>query len=109
MATGTIALDPSTPPVLGQPLNFIVTTDGLKGNQVPRVEIKAYDPNTNALIYGTAEDVTALPFGSLGFISQWSQQGGPAHCTALLYYFDNHPTQHQVALADLLEFDAAGS
>lgn len=111
MATGTIQVDPSTPAVLGQPLNFIVTTDGLHGSQNPRVECFAYDPNTNDLIYGEVYGVSNgvavfNPLGGGG--SLWLTQGGPAHCIARLFYFDFHPNQVQVELARL-EFDAAGS
>ena len=107
MASGTIAVDPSTPPQLGQPLNFIVTTSGLHGNESPRVQVAAYQ--SDVLVYMEARAVSELPLNPLGGAgSDWQRAGGPAHCVATLYYWDFHPSQTFVPLATV-EFDAAGA
>lgn len=105
MATGMIALDPNTPPALGQPLDFIWTTDGLHGNQKPRIQVMAYQDGE--LVYGEAYPAGEGfdPLGGGG--SLWLTNGGPTRCIATLYYWDFHPVQTFVALASI-EFDAAG-
>lgn len=112
MATGTIALDPATPPALGDPLNFIWTADGLHGNQKPRIQVMAYqdvdgDTQVDDIVYGEAypAGIGFDPLGGGG--SYWLTNGGPAHCVATLYYWDFHPQQTFVPLATV-EFDAAG-
>ena len=112
MATGTIAIAAGYTPQLGQPLAFDITTDGLKGNQKARVQIMAYqavtEDNPDGIVYGEArpagEDFTPLGGGS----SEWLTNGGSAECVATLYYWDFHPTQTFVPLADPITFSAAG-
>lgn len=121
MASGTISIADGYTAQLGQPLLFAYTTDGLHGNQKPRIQIMAYqdvdgDGNANDLVYGEARDadpvaggVNRQPFDPLGGGSSlWLQRGGPAHCVATLYYWDWHPVQTFVPLAEPIEFDAAG-
>lgn len=115
--SGTIAIDPSTSPVLGQPLLFDYTAEGLKGNQHPRIEIVAYqdvdgdgeidDPVYTAAGPADGSGITTQPFTLGGTSSEWLLRGGPAHCVAKLYYWDFHPVQTFVELARM-EFDAAG-
>lgn len=112
MATGTLEVDPATPPTLGQPLDFIWTTDGLHGNQKPRIQVVAYqdvdgDGQVDDVVYGEvyAAGTGFVPLGGSG--SDWAIRGGPAHCIATLYYWDYHPQQTFVPLA-AIEFDASG-
>lgn len=115
----SIAVDPATPPVLGQPLNFIWSAEGLHGNQNPRIEVSAYqdvdgDGAVDDIVFTDAINADPekgaglhLPFDPFGGVSStWLARGGPAHCTAKLYYWDNHG--QQVVLAGPIEFDAAG-
>lgn len=118
VATGTIALDPNTPPVLGQPLNFIWGASGLHGQQTPRVQLHAFqdvdaDLQVDDLVYGEARacsgDVNALPFDPLGGAgSEWLTRGGPAHCVATLYFWDKVQGQQTFVPLATVEFDAAG-
>lgn len=118
-ATGTIAVDPSTPPQLGQPLDFIWTADGLHGQQSPRIQVMAYqdvdaDTQVDDLVYGearaTSGSVNALPFDPLGGGgSDWLTNGGPAHCVATLYFWDKVQGQQTFVPLATVEFDAAGA
>lgn len=110
--SGTIAIDSSSP-ALGDIVTFTTTTSGIKGNQNPRIEITCYQDNV--LTYAEAHNVTPTypaPWDGSSFqlgggSSQWLTDGGPANCNAILYYWDNHPTQHQVILATM-SFSAGG-
>lgn len=110
MATGTISLDQPNP-ALGDTVTFTCTTEGLRGNQDARVEVQAFqdvdgDGQMDDIVYGEAWGIgVSFLLGSGS--SPWLTRGGPAHCVAKLYYWDNHPAQHQVVL-DTIEFDAAG-
>lgn len=110
MPTGTISLDQPNP-ALGDTVTFSCTTEGLHGNQDARVEVQAFqdvdgDGQIDDIVYGEAWGV-GVPFLLGSGWSPWKERGGPAHCVAKLYYWDNHPVQHQVVL-DTTEFDAAG-
>lgn len=117
--SGTIVLDQPSPS-LGDTVTFTVTTDGLKGNQSPRIEVNArqdvpFDYTDSNGVTHTQRDPlvfsAAGPAGDSvllgGAGSVWLWHGGPAECEAILYYFDNHPSQHQVILATVA-FTAGG-
>lgn len=117
VATGTIALDPNTPPVLGQPLNFICTVNGLHGNQIARVLCEGFqdtdnDSQIDDLVYGEVRSVVSGvaafdPLGGGG--SDWLTNGGPAECVGTLFFYDNvHGQQTYVQLAQV-SFSAAGA
>lgn len=85
----------------------------------PRVLVSAFDPTTGDLIYAEGGSLAQAtgdgtdPLGYSGFLlggggSRWLSQGGPAHCTGQLFFFDNSgPTQQFVVLATC-SFEAAG-
>lgn len=102
----SISLNESNP-TFGSQVTF--TTDGIPKNvKNPRIEVLAYDTTTGELLYGEAGAITDF-FTLGGGSSKWVDRGGgPAHCVANLFYFDNHgPTQNYVQLATT-SFDAAG-
>lgn len=111
MATGTISLDQPNP-ALGDTVTFTWTAEGLHGNQKPRIQIMAYqdvdgDGQVDDLVYGEAGPADQ-GFLLGGGSSLWLERGGPSHCIATLYYWDFHPVQTFVPLAEPIEFDAAG-
>lgn len=115
-ASGTLALATASPQ-LGQTCVFTVTTDGLKGNQNPRVQLIARQGGI--VVYGEARDLdpggATCTFPPLGAgSSPWLNDTPPADaqaladCEALLYYWDFHPQQVQIPLAPVVPFSAAG-
>jgi hypothetical protein len=117
--SGTIVLDQASPS-LGDYVTFTTTTSGLNGSQHPRIEIDCYqdvpfdytDSNgvthtqTDPLVFASAAPADqAQQLG--GAASVWLWHGGSAHCTATLYYWDNHPSQTFVPLASV-NFTAGG-
>lgn len=114
MATGTIAVDPSTPPQLGQPLSFIWSLDGAHGNVSPRIQVLAYqdtdaDGQVDDLVYGEAYPAGTgfNPLGGGG--SLWLTNGGSAHCVATLYSWQQIHGQQTFVPYATVEFDAAGA
>lgn len=101
-----IDLDPEPVPALGATVTFTVT-DVPKNVKNPRVEVLAYDPDSDALIYGEA-GATSDGFLLGGGGSQWKTQGGPAHCVANLFYFGKDKGQQTYEHLAGCEFDAAG-
>jgi len=115
MASGTIAINPSSQLYLGGIVSFDWSVEGLKGNQNPRIQLMAYQDGE--VVYGEAHNAEPKlgdpPFDGASFqlggaSSQWLENGGPADCVATLYYWDNHPNQVFVALASV-EFHAEGA
>ena len=81
--SGTLALA-SEPVSLGDEITFVVTgTDGLDN---PRVWIAAFQDGN--LVYGQGIGA-AETFKLGGGSSDWVTNGGPAECTAQLYYILN--------------------
>jgi hypothetical protein len=101
--SGTITLDQASP-ALGQYVTFTTTTTGLKGNQNPRIEIDCYQ--SGVLVFASAAP-SNQPQQLGGAGSQWLTNGGPADCTATLYYWDFHPVETFVPLAST-SFAAGG-
>lgn len=101
--SGTISLDQSLPVTLGQTITFTTTYEGLKKDQQPQIQITGFQNGVE--VYHNSQFPT--PPWILGDGSLWAQNGGPAHCIAILYYWDYHPHGQQVILASL-EFDANG-
>lgn len=119
-ASGTIAVASGSQLYLGGVVSFDWSTSGLHGNQHPRIEVRCIqdvpfdyiDGNgvlrtqTDPLVYaeaGPADQDFLLGAAA----SVWLWHGGPAECTALLYYWDFHPSQTQVPLASV-SFHAEG-
>ena len=104
----SIVLNPGLPPALGVPVSF--TTEGypkkVKGT-LQRIEVLAYDLITGALIYGEC-GAAADSFLLGGGWSLWKQQGGPAHCVANAFYFDNSGKIQQYVQIASTQFEAAG-
>lgn len=107
--TGTIVLVTPTPQ-LGQPCVFNVTTIGLHGSNDPLVELVAFqaDVMVYAEVHRFDANGTTATFKLGGDSSAWQQNGGPAHCVALLYYWKWHGVLEKISLAAPIEFDAVG-
>jgi hypothetical protein len=116
--SGTIAIAAGYTAALGEDLLFDFTAD--IGNQNPRIQVNCYQAgavtseNPTGLVYGEARDAEAgssnnsQPFAPLGGASSdWLTTGGPAECVATLYFWDFHPTQTFVPLAEIA-FSAGG-
>lgn len=94
----------------------------------PRVEVRADQPTNTTnitciaepdgswLTYAEARGLTdsqadyigANPIVLGGGMSAWFVQGGPAHCTANLFYFDDSGPAQQYLLLASTTFEAAG-
>jgi hypothetical protein len=95
-AAATITLDQPAPVTLGEYVTF--TTTGIPNHiKNPRIEVLC--DRAGALVYGEAGGIAdAFLLGGGGSI--WLDTGGPADCTANLFYFDNSgPSQTYVQLA----------
>jgi hypothetical protein len=81
-------------PHLGDWVTFTYNTGGNVSS--PRIEVDCYQNGTMVFAAaGPASDAVLL--GGAG--SAWLTNGGPASCTATLYYWDFHPNQTLVPLA----------
>jgi hypothetical protein len=81
--SGSITLDQPSP-ALGDTVTFTVTGTGTLKN--PRVWVAAYQDGN--LVYGEGGG-PAMGFKLGGDSSLWLEAGGPADCTAELYYILN--------------------
>ena len=108
--TGTIAVAAGSQLYLGGTVTFDVTfsPENLekKHKGGVRIELRAYgpaDPTTENFAMSRHHTEAFLLGGGW---SPWQDQGGPAHCVAKLYYFNNDGSQTVLAT---VEFDAAAS
>lgn len=103
--TYSITLDQSAP-AFETYVTF--TTTGVPTHQIknPRIEVLCYQSGT--LVYGEAGAITdSFLLGGGGSI--WIDNGGgPADCTANLFYFDNHGATQTYVLLATTSFAAAG-
>lgn len=100
-ADASITLNESDPD-LGEVVTFTYTVP--KKVREPRIEVTCYQDDV--LVYGSAaEAYQQVLLG--GGNSDWLRNGGPADCTAVLYYWQWQPTQQQVILATTT-FEAGG-
>jgi hypothetical protein len=111
----TINLAASSDARLGGVVSFAVS--GIGSVSAPNVEVDcyapsdasgfaAYVPGSGYRVYGEIRPV-GQSFTLGGSMSAWVVDGGAAHCTATLFYWDFHPTQTYHFLAST-GFDAAG-
>ena len=117
--SGAIA-NPTGDVSLGGAVTFAYTVDDLPGNANPRIQVLCYQDvpfdyaypdgsihtQTDPLVYGEAGPADqAFLLG--GGMSVWLLHGGAAECVATLYFWDFHPTQTFVPLAEVA-FSAGG-
>ena len=93
----------STLPGLGTTVSFSTTYPRTVKN--PRIEVLCYQGGS--LVYGEAGDV-AQEFLLGGGWSIWLGQGGPADCTANLFYFGSHAGQQTYVVLASTAFSASG-
>lgn len=103
--SGTIAIAAGSDLRLGGWVSFDWTAENLKGNQDPRIQVTA--KQGEEVVYAAADPAGAR-FLLGGGSSLWLQRGGSASCEAILYYWDWHPQQTFVPLAEPIYFEAAG-
>jgi hypothetical protein len=106
--SSSIAVDPAYgAPHLGGYVRFITTFDS--SIQSPRIEVLCYVAGTTTLGWATAGAYSdAFKLG--GDSSTWQRAGGPADCTANLYWWNNSPGQPQTYnLLASTQFYAAAS
>jgi hypothetical protein len=111
--TGTIAIAAGSELFLGDTVTFDYTVSDI-GNHDARIEVDCYqavpfdytDSNgvthtqTDPLVYASAAPASdPVVLGGAG--SVWLWHGGAAECTATLYYWNNHPSQMFVPLAEV--------
>jgi len=91
-------------PHLGGIIDFATVAPKVPGNTVVRIQVICYQDG--ALVYGEAYNV-GTPFLLGGGWSRWLENGGPASCTADLYYWSYSGSQVFNLLAST-SFAAAG-
>ena len=94
-------------PHLGGVVHFNWDDGGLKGNKNPRIQVVCSD-TPGHVIYGESQDAVGHAFTLGGSSSPWLNEfPGPADCVATLYYWDFHPVQTFIPLAEV-SFHAEG-
>lgn len=106
--SGTIALAEVAPYQIGETVHFAWTASGLKGNQTPRIELNCR--LNGEVVYGEAQPTAGNAFllGGGGSLWLYEHSHESVDCEAFLYYWDNHPVQHQVILSSPVSFSAGG-
>jgi hypothetical protein len=100
-STASITLNQASPK-LGDWVTFSYT--GVGNVQSPRIEIDCYQ--NGVLTFASAAPADqAQQLGGAG--SVWLTNGGSANCTAILYYWDFHPSETFMPLANT-SFAAGG-
>ncbi len=89
---------------LGGTVTFTVVLPKLAGNTTPRIEVLCYQ--SGHLVYGEAGGVDQS-FLLGGAMSEWLKTGGPADCSANLFYWSYNGGQTYNWLAST-GFPAAG-
>jgi hypothetical protein len=111
--SGTISVAAGSELYLGGVVTFDWSVDNI-ANQNPRIEVDCYQGGV--LVYAEAHNATPVlgdpPFDGASFLlggggSAWKDNGGPAECVGILYYWDFHPSQTFVPLAEVA-FSAGG-
>ncbi len=102
-STASISLASPLAPKLGDWVTFNYSYSGTISS--PRIEIDCYQNGVMTFASAApADQAQQLGGGS----SQWLTNGGSATCNAILYYWDFHPTQTFLWLAQT-SFNAAGN
>jgi hypothetical protein len=111
--SGTVAIAAGSDLNLGGLVTFDVTVQNI-GNENPRIQLVCSQAGVQ--VYAEAHNVFDLlapspwdgpAFKLGGGSSYWTEGGGSADCVATLYYWDAHPVQTFVPLAEV-SFAAGG-
>ena len=97
-STGTLSLDQSAPS-LGDTVTYTFTFEGTKNNDVMVATVCSQGGTPVFSTIWPAENGAATLLG--GVASNWLENGGPADCVAYLFYWDRHPVQTEVRLAEI--------
>jgi hypothetical protein len=110
---GTIAVAAGSDLSLGGVVTFDYTVSGgvnecypYGSNKCARIQVLCFQ--AGVIVYGEAQMAPFHSFLLGGGSSDWKTNGGAVVCEATLYYWDFHPTQTFVPLAEPVLFVAEG-